>query len=93
MSEVNLNAPLNKLKDDIDALEVKIVGLGDGMDALKPFVKEFHEKKDLRRDLIKAKREKLHLLTIMSDYYKDATGEYPVLGPLFAQNQTTNNLK
>ena len=89
MSEVDLNAPLNKLKDDIDDLEVKIVGLNDGMDALKPFVKEFYEKKDLKKRLIKSKREKLHLLTIMSQYYKEATGEEPALGPLFAQQQTT----
>ena len=83
MSEVNLNAPLNRLKEDIDALEVKIVGLNDGMDALKPFVKEFHEKKDLKKNLIKTKREKLHLLSVMSEYYKEVTGENPALGPLF----------
>lgn len=88
MSEVNLNAPLNKLKEEIDALEVKIVGLNDGMDALKPFVKEFHEKKDMKKNLIKEKREKLHLLTVMSVYYKQVTGEDPVLGPLFAQTGT-----
>lgn len=88
MSEVNFNAPLNQLKEEIDALEVKIVGCSDEMDSLKPYVKEFHENKDKKKELIKQKREKLSALKILVGYYKQATGEDPALGPLFAQAES-----
>lgn len=92
MSEVNLNAPLNKLKEEIDALEVKIVGCNDEMNSLKPFVKEFHHNKDKRKEFIKQKREKLNALNILVSYYKEATGEEPALGPLFAQESISTQI-
>lgn len=85
MDGMNFNAPLNKLKEEIDALEVKIVGCADEMDSLKPYVKEFHENKERKRQLIKQKREKMSALNILIGYYKEATGEEPALGPLFTQ--------
>lgn len=84
--EVDLSGPLQKLKEEIDSLEVKIVGLNDGMHTLKPYVEEFHQKKDKKKELIRQKREKLRELKIISNFYKQATGQEPdAIYPLFNQ--------
>ena len=66
MSEVNLNARLDNLKEELYVLEVKIVGLNDRMYALDPFIKEFREKKALKKTLKKS-RDMLQLHIILLD--------------------------
>ena len=66
MSEVNLNTPLNKLRDDLYILEATIRGLNDRMYALDPYIKEFREKKALKKRL-KKNRDMLQLHIILLD--------------------------
>lgn len=86
-SAVNFNAPLQKLKDEIDALELKITGCSDEMDSLRIYKDKFFEMKDQKKDLMKKKRDKVSTLKILAEFYKEATGEAPDgMFPLFNQD-------
>lgn len=82
--ENNFDAPLLKLKEEIDSLELKIVGCQDIAATLKPYVNDFNDNKKKRKKFIHEKRVKMQELKIISNFYKQATGEEPDgIYPLF----------
>lgn len=84
--------PLQSLKEEIDSLEVKIVGCADEMNSLREYKDKFFELKLKRKELQKIKRDKLNKLKIMSDFFKSATGQEPDgIYPLFAQTNERSN--
>ena len=85
MSEVNLDAPLLKLKDEIDDLDLKIVGCDDEMKSLREYKEKYFEFKTRKKELAGKKRILVKNLKIISDFYKQATGEEPDgIYPLFS---------
>lgn len=83
---VNFSAPLQKIKDEIDSLDLKIVGCADEMESLREYKDKYFEMKEQKKVLSKQKRDRLSTLKILASFYKDATGEEPDgMYPLFNQ--------
>ena len=84
--QVNFEQPLLHLKEEIDRIDLKIVGCRDNMQALKSYVEEYSANKTMRKNLLHEKREKERTLTVICDFYKKATGKEPDgIYPLFSQ--------
>jgi len=85
----NFSAPLQKIKDEIDAIDLKIAGCADEMHSLKEYKEKYFEMEEQKQQLKKTRRERLTTLKILAEYYKEATGEEPDgMYPLF--NQANN---
>lgn len=87
---VNFSAPLQKIKDEIDSLELKIVGCSDEMESLREYKDKYFVMKEQKKVLAKQKRDRLSTLKILASFYKEATGQdADGMYPLF--NQDSNN--
>lgn len=86
---VDFEKPLLAIKEEIDALDVKITGCEDNMVTLKPYADQYAENRDTRKGLKKLKREKMGVLRTLTEFYKKATGEMPDgIYPLFSRENT-----
>ena len=87
-NQVNFDKPLTLLKDELDQIELSIVGLKDNMSTLKPYVDQYLEARSKKKDLNHQKKVKLGILNTMINYYELATGKKPDgIYPLFSQDQ------
>lgn len=83
---VDFKTPLQKIKDEVDSLDLKIVGCADEMHSLKEYVKQYNEMKDQRKKLLREKKEKVLTLKIIASFYEEVTGEKAdAMYPLFNQ--------
>ena len=86
---VNFSAPLLKIKDEIDSLDLKITGCADEMESLREYKDKYFEMKDQKKVLSKQRRDRLSTLKILASYYKEAAGEEPDgMYPLFSQDNS-----
>jgi hypothetical protein len=81
---VNFSAPLQKIKGEIDYLDIEIKNCADEMEHLREYKDKFFGMKEKRKVLQKQKRDRLSTLKILASFYKEATGEdadgmYPLL--------------
>lgn len=84
--EIDFKTPLQKIKDEVDNLDLKIVGCADVMHTLKEHVTHYQEMREQRKKLLKEKKEKVMTLKIIASFYEEVTGEKAdAMYPLFNQ--------
>ena len=79
---------MNELKDEVDHLDLKIVGCSDEMNNLKEYKEKYFEMRNKRKELQREKRAKVKNLKLLMDFFKQATGQEPDgIYPLFDSTQ------
>jgi hypothetical protein len=87
-NQVNFDKPLTLIKDELDQLDLSIVGYKDKMNALKPYVDQYVEARDLKKNLTHQRKAKQGIFNIIINFYEKATGKKPDgIYPLFSQEQ------
>ena len=86
-NQVNFDKPLTLIKEELDQIDLSIVGLKDNMNTLRPYVDQYLEAKEKKKALTSQKRVKQGILNTMINYYELATGKKPDgIYPLFSQD-------
>lgn len=64
-AQTNFSAPLARLKDEVDALDLKITGCADEMNSLREYKDKYFEMKDKKKELSKIKEHKILDLVLL----------------------------
>lgn len=86
-----IETALQKEKQEIDELDVRIKDIHNSANELKPVVQQYNNFKQEEADLRKLHRAKQNVFKIHTGFIQGITGEFPDGGvfPLFSQQNKT----